>query len=341
MPTSIRSRIRAIATTFVALLAAAGIAGCSAGPVNLDDFLASTSVADARAARRDALSPVVSADALRQAETLTVGVLATETAPLAFTAADGTQSGIDVDTAHALADALGLPSVSFVTVADVATGLEQSCDVVMGVDADDAGGSTVVGSYAQSATALFTRQDVTAPIDASALTGATVGMQDGSVSQSMLEGYAVDVAESTYPNLNEAFDALNAGEVDYVVCDALSGAYLATAYPGTVFAGTLDEPVSLGVAVSNDALASAVEGALSSIQSNGVGDLVRSRWLGAMPALTPESRVTGLVERTEDAPADAPADASADGADDAAADAPADDAAADAPADDADATPAE
>lgn len=328
MPTSSHShgRTRALAAS-LALLAALGMAGCSVGPVELDDFLASTSVADARAARREALNPVVSSDALRQADTLTVGILATETAPLSFASSDGSQSGIDVDTAHALADALGLPYVSFVSVSNVSSGLEDSCDVVMGVSADNASGVTVVGSYAQTATGLFTRQDVTAPIDASALSGATVGVQEGSVSQSALEGYAVDVTESTFSNLNEAFDALNAGEVDYVVCDALSGAYLATAYPGTVFAGTLDEPVSVGVAVSNEALATAVDSALSSIQSNGVGDLVRSRWLGAMPVLTAESRVTGLTERTDTA------DSSADEAD--AADASAD------AADAADATPAE
>lgn len=326
-------RTRAFAAT-LALLAALGMAGCSVGPVELDDFLASTSVADARAARRDALSPVVSADALRQADTLTVGILATETAPLSFASADGSRSGIDVDTAHALADALGLPSVSFVSVSDVSSGLEGGCDVVMGVSAEDAGDATLVGSYAQSATGVFTRRDVTAPIDASTLAGATVGVQGGSVSQSTLGGYAVDVSESTFTNLNEAFDALSAGEVDYVVCDALSGAYLATAYPGTVFAGTLDEPVSVGVAVSNEALATAVDSALSSIQSNGVGDLVRSRWLGAMPALSAESRVTGLTERADDS-----ADASADDAGTAADAGAADDAAG--TAGDADATPAE
>lgn len=317
MPTSSHNhgRARALAAS-LALLAALGMAGCSVGPVELDDFLASTSVADARAARREALNPVVSSDALRQADTLTVGILATETAPLSFASADGSQSGIDVDTAHALADALGLPYVSFVSVSNVSSGLKDSCDVVMGVSADNAGDATVVGSYAQTATGLFTRQDVTAPIDASALSGATVGVQEGSVSQSTLEGYAVDVTESTFSNLNEAFDALSAGEVDYVVCDALSGAYLATAYPGTVFAGTLDEPVSVGVAVSNEALATAVDSALSSIQSNGVGDLVRSRWLGAMPVLTADSRVTGLTERAADAADEAgSADASTDATD--------------------------
>ena len=317
MPTSSHNhgRARALAAS-LALLAALGMAGCSVGPVELDDFLASTSVADARAARREALNPAVSSDALRQADTLTVGILATETAPLSFASADGSQSGIDVDTAHALADALGLPYVSFVSVSNVSSGLKDSCDVVMGASADNAGDATVVGSYAQTATGLFTHQDVTAPIDASALSGATVGVQEGSVSQSTLEGYAVDVTESTFSNLNEAFDALSAGEVDYVVCDALSGAYLATAYPGTVFAGALDEPVSVGVAVSNEALATAVDSALSSIQSNGVGDLVRSRWLGAMPVLTADSRVTGLTERAADAADEAgSADASTDATD--------------------------
>ena len=205
------NHIRAAAATVAALGLALGLGGCSVGPVDLDDFLMSTSVADAQAAARAELAPVVTSDALRQADTLTVGILTTESAPLSLAASDGSQSGIDVDVAHALADALGLGTVSFVSVSDVDTALAESCDVVMGVTAENAGGATVVGSYVQSATGVFTKQGLDVPADASALSGARVAVQGGSVSESVLMGYELDVTEVNVDNLNAGFDALDAG----------------------------------------------------------------------------------------------------------------------------------
>lgn len=309
-----RTRTTTIAACAAASLALTGLlAGCSVGPVNLDDFFGTPSVAEAREARRSTLSPVVTSDALRQADTLTVGIPTSETAPLVLTSSSGERAGIDIDLAYALADELGLGSVVFVTVDDVSTALSESCDVVMGVESSSAEGATVAGSYVQSATALFTKGDVTAPIDASALAGATVGVQGGSVSEGVLNDYETGATASTFSNLNEAFDALEEGTVDYVLCDAYAGAYLATAYPGTVFAGTLDEPVPVGVAVGEGELQSAVQGALDAIQTGGVGDIVRSRWVGSLPSLSSETRVTGLVEASADqAAADGAQDASAE-----------------------------
>lgn len=309
-----RTRTTTIAACAAASLALTGLlAGCSVGPVNLDDFFGTPSVAEAREARRSTLSPVVTSDALRQADTLTVGIPTSETAPLVLTSSSGERAGIDIDLAYALADELGLGSVVFVTVDDVSTALSESCDVVMGVESSSAEGATVAGSYVQSATALFTKGDVTAPIDASALAGATVGVQGGSVSEGVLNDYETGATASTFSNLNEAFDALEEGTVDYVLCDAYAGAYLATAYPGTVFAGTLDEPVPVGVAVGEGELQSAVQGALDAIQTGGVGDIVRSRWVGSLPSLSSETCVTGLVEASADqAAADGAQDASAE-----------------------------
>lgn len=295
------------AASLAALGVALSCAGCSVGPVDLDDFLMDTSVADARAARVAELSPAVDASALKRADTLTVGILGTQTAPLSVTSSDGARSGMDLDTAHALADQLGLPAVSFVTVTDVSDALSESCDVVMGVTAETADGAAVVGDYAQQATGVFCAQGVSAPVDASALSGASVGVQDGSVSQRVLADLGIEVSQATFPNLNEAFDALEDGSVAYVVCDAYSGAYLATAYDGVSLAGTLDSPVPVGVAVSSEALQGPVQSALDAVQSNGVGGLVRARWVGELPALTDALRVTGL-------PATADGDAAGDDA---------------------------
>ena len=284
-----------------ALVAALGLSGCQIGPVNLDDFFGTPSVEEARVERQDTLAPVVADASLKQPGTLTVGIPATQSAPLAMTSTDGTQTGIDLDMAHALADELGLASVVFVPVSDVEGALADQCDVVMGVASDEAGEATVVGGYAQSAVGVFTRGDVQAPIDASALNGTTVGVQEGSVSAVTLDSYEISAVHSPCTNLNEAFDSLEEGTVDYVVCDAYAGAYLATAYSDISFAGTLDDPVMVGVAVSDPELLGAVQSALETVQSNGVGAIALAGWVGELPTLTADVKVTGLVERADDA----------------------------------------
>lgn len=213
--------------------------------------------------------------------------------------------------AYALADELGISSVAFVSVDDVEGALADTCDVVMGVEPDEAGAASVVGGYAQTATGVFTRGDVTAPIDASALAGATVGIQEGSVSSATLDGFELDVVRTPATNLNEAFDALEQGSVQYVICDAYAGAYLAAAYTDISFAGVLDEPVLVGVAVSGDELRSAVQSALEAVETNGVSDIARARWVGDLPTITAESVISGLVPRTEAPAADAAAESDA------------------------------
>lgn len=304
---------RSLVAAGAAMGVALGLGACSIGPVDLDDFLMTTSVAEARAARVAELVPAVDASLLKQADTLTVGIPAVETAPLSVTTSDGSLEGIDIDLAHALADELGLRSVQVVSVTDIAGALQESCDIVMGVSSETAQGAVVTGGYAQGATGLFTTQEVSTPIDVSALSGASVGVQTGSVSQSTLAELQLGVTETTFSNLNEAFDALESGAVSYVACDAYAGAYLATAYDGVHFAGTLDDPVETGIAASSADLQVAVQTALNAVSSNGVGDLLRVRWVGELPMLTEATKVTGVVVPAPETEPEAPADGTADG----------------------------
>lgn len=310
--TQARSRLAVAAT----LVASCALAGCSIGPLSLDGLAGTPSVEEALAERRAALAPAITNDALVEPDTLTVGLLSAQTAPLVLTGQDGASTGLDVDVAHALADELGLSKVSFVFVSDADSALQGECDVVMGLpvdDGEDRGGASVTGNYAQSAVGLFVAGEASAPVDASALEGATVGVQAGSVSAALLDESAPGVAQSPYPNLNEAFEALAAGEVDYVACDAYAGAYLATALADASLVGTLDAPRAVGVAVSADGLVPAVSSALESIQSNGVVDVARARWVGDLPALTEATRVSGLdsLAASDSAAADESADAGA------------------------------
>ena len=307
-----RPRFSLAAGALAAALCATLVTGCSSiadvpsevGGVFqsiVRDITDPVTVAEAREQRHESLVPAVSDESLVTPGTLTVGLQATGTAPLVIAGDDGGYRGIDVDTAYALADQLGLGSVEFVPVQSVAEGVE-TCDVVMGAEADETG-CTVVGSYAQSALGVFAAGDTVAtPIAATEFSGKTVGVQESSVSQASLAKLGLGNFEETFSNLNEAFDALAAGSVDYVVCDAYAGAYLACTHEGISFAGTIDTPVPVGVAVSTDAtsLQANVQAALDAIQTNGVADIAKSRWVGEFPALTEATVVTGLPEPQEE-----------------------------------------
>jgi polar amino acid transport system substrate-binding protein len=114
--------------------------------------------------------------------------------------------------------------------------------------------------------------------------------------QRLLAQSDLRMLETSYENLNEAFDALNAGQVEYVCCDLYSGAYLASFYPGINMCGTLDVPTAQGIAVApdNTTLQVNVQSALDTIQSNGLVQLVRVKWIAGMPNATNASMVQGI-----------------------------------------------
>ena len=260
----------------------------------IDDVLGGTTVAEARAQRRDDLLQRVDDADLKTPGTLTVGIKMGETAPLALTGSDGELVGIDVDTAYALADALGIASVELVSVQNASSALASDCDVVMGVGEGESADVMSIGDYAQSALGVFCSTDVASvPVSAADLAGRTVGVQGSSVSQVALRELGIDVTEETFSNLNEAFDALASGSVDYVVCDAYAGAYLSCVTGSGSFAGTIDAPASVGVGVlaSSSSLQESVRDAIEEIQVNGVANIAKSRWIGEFPALSESSQI--------------------------------------------------
>ena len=164
----------------------------------------------------------------------------------------------------------------------------------MGVEGGESADVMSVGDYAQSALGVFSAAEVgSVPIAASELEGRTVGVQGSSVSQVALRELGIGVTEQTFSNLNEAFDALAAGTVDYVVCDAYAGAYLSCVSGSGHFAGTIDVPVAVGVGVqaSSSGLQASVQEAIEEIQGNGVANIAKSRWIGEFPVLSDASRI--------------------------------------------------
>ena len=271
-----------------ALAACVALAGCS-GPLSAVAG-PKASVGEALAAKTAALSPKVTSTISKGV--LTVGIDTQDSmVPLYVGSSSGKAYGMDVDLASALADELGL-KVRFVSVDDANPGLGTTCDVLMGAVDGQVGGTTVVGDYAEQASAFFHRGDTgVAKVDD--LSSKSVGVQMGSVSQTALSKTGLVMSVKTYDNLNAAFDALESGGVDYVLCDAYSGAYLSALYDEVFLAGTLDAPKAQGIAVSsqNAELADAVKAAYDAVEKNGLMGLVRRRWVAGMDALSASSQV--------------------------------------------------
>lgn len=279
-----------------ALAACVALAGCS-GPLSAIAG-PEASVGEALAAKTAALSPKVTSTISKGV--LTVGIDTQDgMVPLYVGSDSGRAYGMDVDLASALADELGL-KVRFVSVDDANPGLGTTCDVLMGAVDGQVGATTVVGDYAERASAFFHKGDTgVAKVDD--LSSKSVGVQMGSVSQTALSKTGLMMSVKTYDNLNAAFDALESGGVDYVLCDAYSGAYLSARYEEVCLAGTLDAPKAQGIAVSsqNAELADAVKAAYDAVEKNGLMGLVRRRWVAGMDPLSASSQV-------QDVPAGSP-----------------------------------
>ena len=280
----ITSRKKTLAlTSALALAVALSLSGC-----NLPASLGGDTSNDTSS--RTQVQQTVQDSALVNAGTLTVGVnLGAAMAPLCYEL-DGNARGLDVDLASALAGQMGL-KVKFVNVSSPASSLGTVCDVVMDQRASTEGVYTLAGTYAESTSAFFHKGDTgIAKVDD--LSSKRLGLQGGSVSEAVLDRTGLTVEKRGYGKVNDAFAALESGDVDYVLCEAYAGAYLAhSAYEDVCFVGTLNRPEAEGIACSNSnaELSLAVSSALDTLKGNGVYDLIRSRWLGDFDSIKAET----------------------------------------------------
>ncbi len=287
---------RTTAARFAALLAASTLAltGC-ANPIDVVvSSVSSPSVADALAAQSASVGTSLSTPTLLEDGVLTVGLNQSANAPMCVTAQDGSYLGYDVDTAYAIGSQLGL-EVKLVSVSNAASAVGTECDIVMSSKSSVSGEATVVGSYAEDSTAFFYKGEEKVS-EKGSLLSKNFGVQDGSASMQLLKRSDLQATITTFSNLNDAFAALEQGSIDYVLCDANSGAYLAGAYSDIACAGTITSPESVGCAVAstNTELQNYVKEALDAIASNGVGDIIRSKWLSGMSPLTDASVVSNI-----------------------------------------------
>ncbi len=290
-----RATLRMMAGVF-ALCIVAGLTGCSF----LEGIVSGTpSVEEALAARASSRSAQISTPVIQEDGYLTVGLNSSQTAPFYIENSDGSVSGLDVDMAAIIANELGL-ELRFVVLDSPEDEEAENCDIVMGVTTDTSGDLTVVGSYAERGVVFFQKGDDSL-VSATELTGLTVGLQSGSASEQALNETDIVVTQRQYSNLNDAFDALNSGSVDYVLCEAYAGGYLATQYSNITMASCLGNLASVGVGVSGDAteLQSAIQRVLDTLTSNGLLDLTRSCWVGDMEPITSDDLLADVGEAEE------------------------------------------
>ena len=202
--------------------------------------------------------------------------------------------------------------VSFVNATSPSSALQDGeADIYLGATAsDESGDISTEGEVLQNATAIFgintgSTSAASTTVSASDLTSARVGVQDGSASQEALARVNV-VASSTYSNVNECFEALAAGEVDYVACDATAGGYLARSYEGVFFAGTISSSTSYGIAYlsSSSDLADEVNNALDALATDGTLDAIHQVWYGPVPLSLSSEVISGVTLATSESASD-------------------------------------
>ena len=257
-----------------ALLIAATLGGCALTTPSRSEV------------QQESVAPTAGDSSLLTAGTLTVA-LDTSDAPQAMNGTDGAPTGYYVDLARALAQRMGL-KLAFVSAGAPAKALsDKRADIFMGGTTRDADASVAItGSILEDATALFTRTDdgQKPTISASQLGGATVAVQDASASQDALNRAGITAAQKTYANVNECFEALASGEVQYVACDATAGAYLARAYAGATFAGIISSVNTFGIAgPASGELADAVQDAYDALNQDGTLEALHGAWYGGLP----------------------------------------------------------
>ena len=296
-----RARATGIAFATAALLAVSGLSGCALTTPAISEVEEQT------------VSPTVSDDHLVSAGTLTVA-LDTNNAPQAMEN-NGKMTGYAVDVARALARKMGL-KVAFVNGTPAGSLSEKKADIYIG--ADDTSQSqalTLVGSYLDDATAIYApKSDASAKPTAESLSSKTVAVQGSSASQDALSRSGISAGQKTYSSINDCFEALDSGEVDYVACDANAGSYIARVYSGISFAGTLTEASSRYVACLSSAteLTKAVGNALDGITADGTLDAIHTLWFGNTPVDLSKSELSGISDSSTSSEADATADDASD-----------------------------
>ncbi|WP_041738530.1 substrate-binding periplasmic protein [Coriobacterium glomerans] len=267
-----------------AMVCALSMGGCS---------LLTPTISDAQSKTHATVSDMM----LVRSGTLTVG-LNTSDAPQAMMDSRGELNGYTVDVARSIAERLGL-KVSFVNASSPGSALsEKKIDIYLGTQPDARSDALKVSaSYLTSAVSLFGHDAQEArSLSAADLSGVSVGVQDASASQRVLTHTGITSKITTFKNVNECFEALAAGKVDYVACEATAGAYLARQYSGLGFVAAIASPKEYDILLRSTSidLSERVTKVVDSISEDGVLEAIHTAWYGELPMALSDRLVSGI-----------------------------------------------
>ena len=207
--------------------------------------------------------------------------------PYEMTTDAGAFEGIDIDTAQAIADKLGLElQIDDMDFDAALLSVQQGkADIVMaGVTVTDERKNVMdfSDSYATGIQSIIVPEgsDIASPDD---LAGKKIGTQRGTTGYIYCSDDFGDDAVVAYDNGLTAVQALNNGQVDAVVIDNAPAKEFVAANPGLVILDTsyAEEDYAIGMAKGNTALEDAVNAALEELKADGTLQSIVDKYITA------------------------------------------------------------
>ena len=207
--------------------------------------------------------------------------------PYEMTTDAGAFEGIDIDTAQAIADKLGLElQIDDMDFDAALLSVQQGkADIVMaGVTVTDERKNVMdfSDSYATGIQSIIVPEgsDIASPDD---LAGKKIGTQRGTTGYIYCSDDFGDDAVVAYDDGLSAVQALNNGQVDAVVSDNAPAKEFVAANPGLVILDTsyAEEDYAIGMAKGNTALEDAVNAALEELKADGTLQSIVDKYITA------------------------------------------------------------
>ena len=207
--------------------------------------------------------------------------------PYEMTTDAGAFEGIDIETAQAIADKLGLElQIDDMDFDAALLSVQQGkADIVMaGVTVTDERKNVMdfSDSYATGIQSIIVPEgsDIASPDD---LAGKKIGTQRGTTGYIYCSDDFGDDAVVAYDNGLTAVQALNNGQVDAVVIDNAPAKEFVAANPGLVILETsyAEEDYAIGMAKGNTALEDAVNAALEELKADGTLQSIVDKYITA------------------------------------------------------------
>ena len=252
---------------------------------------AASSVASSAAASSEAASAAASSEAAADLTTVEAGKLTMATnatfPPYEMTTDNGTIEGIDVDTAQAIAEKLGLElQVDDMDFDAALLSVQQGkADIAMaGITVTDERKAVMAfsDSYATGIQSIIVPEgsDIATADD---LVGKKIGTQRGTTGYLYCSDDFGEDAVVAYDNGLTAVQALNNGQVDAVVIDNEPAKAYVESNPGLKILDTsyAEEDYAIGMNKDNTALLDAVNAALEELKADGTLDAIVAKYITA------------------------------------------------------------